>query len=147
VIGGDVGEAREVMDRVAEAMVGGDLEALRALYAEEAVYESPGRVLRGPDEIVAYVDEVRAAFPDISWEGLHKHEAGNVAIDEGYFTGTNTGTMTRGDGGAIPATGKSVRCRDCDIATVENGVITSHRVYFDMLDLLTQLGLVPAPDA
>jgi SnoaL-like polyketide cyclase len=49
--------------------------------------------------------------------------------------------------GKIPATGKHVRVRACDIATVQNGVITSHRFYFDQMEFLGQLGLVPETPA
>ena len=51
--------------------------------------------------------------------------------------------MTGPNGETIPATGRRVRLRECDVATVENGVVTSHRIYFDMQDWLTQLGLAP----
>jgi hypothetical protein len=33
--------------------------------------------------------------------------------------------------------------RGCDVATVEGGLITSHRIYFDQMEFLGQLGLVP----
>ena len=39
--GADVGEAREVMDRVTDAILRGDLEALKGLYAQDAVAETP----------------------------------------------------------------------------------------------------------
>jgi steroid delta-isomerase-like uncharacterized protein len=143
-----MGQARDVMDRISEALFTGDLEALKALYAPTAVLETAGQdVIRGPDQIAAYMAELRAAFPDVSWEELHKHETGDTAIDEGYVAGTNTGPMTGPDGGTIPATGKRLRARECDVATVENGVVTSHRIYFDMLDWLAQLGLAQEPDA
>jgi hypothetical protein len=62
--------------------------------------------------------------PTLRWEESHKHEVGATAIDEGYFIGTNTGSMTGPNGETIPATGMGVRARECDIATVESGVIT-----------------------
>jgi ketosteroid isomerase-like protein len=34
-----------------------------------------------------------------------------------------------------------VRQRECDVATVRDGLVTSHRFYFDQLDFLGQLGL------
>ena len=46
-------------------------------------------------------------------------------------------------GETIRATGKRVRVRSCDVITVESGVITSHRFYFDQMEFLGQLGLVP----
>jgi ketosteroid isomerase-like protein len=139
-----MGEAREVMDRLTAAVMSGDSDELKALYAPDAVAETPDRgTIRGRDELAAYMGEFATAFPDASWEELHKHETGDTAIDEGYFIGTNTGPMTGPNGETIAATGKRVRARECDVATVQNGVITSHRFYFDMYDWLVQLGLVP----
>jgi predicted ester cyclase len=83
------------------------------------------------------------AFPDNSYESAYKHESGDTAIDEGYFVGTNTAPLSLPTGESAPATGKAVRVRICDIATVQNGVITNHRFYFDQVDLLGQLGLLP----
>jgi ketosteroid isomerase-like protein len=137
-----MGEAREVMDRVTAAVMSGDSDALKALYAPDAVAETPDQgTIRGRDQIAAYMGAFATAFPDASWEELFKHEASDTAIDEGYFVGTNTGPMTGPNGETIAATGKRVRARECDVATVENGVVTSHRFYFDMQDWLTQLGL------
>jgi ketosteroid isomerase-like protein len=137
-----MGEAREVMDRVTAAVMSGDSDALKALYAPDAVAETPDQgTIRGRDQIAAYMGEFATAFPDASWEELYKHETSDTAIDEGYFVGTNTGPMTGPNGETIAATGKRVRARECDVATVDNGVVTSHRFYFDMQDWLTQLGL------
>lgn len=47
------------------------------------------------------------------------------------------------DGQSVPPTGKSVRVRGCDAATVEEGQVKSHRFYFDQMELLSQLGLAP----
>ncbi|HEV3486695.1 MAG TPA: ester cyclase [Vicinamibacterales bacterium] len=139
-------EAREVMDRVTAAVMSGDSDALKALYAPDAVAETPDQgTIRGRDQIAAYMGEFATAFPDASWEELYKHETSDTAIDEGYFVGTNTGPMTGPNGETIPATGRRVRARECDVATVENGVITSHRFYFDMQDWLTQIGLEDSP--
>jgi ketosteroid isomerase-like protein len=141
-----MGEAREVMDRVTAAITSGDSDALKALYAPDAVAETPDQgTIRGRDQIAAYMGEFATAFPDASWEELHKHETSGTAIDEGYFIGTNTGPLAGPNGQTIPATGKRVRARECDLATVENGVVTSHRLYFDLQDWLTQLGLAESP--
>jgi hypothetical protein len=37
--------------------------------------------------------------------------------------------MTGADGKVIPATGGRVRARECDAATVEDSVVTSHRFF------------------
>ena len=70
-------------------------------------------------------------------------EIGDTAIDEGYFIGTNSGPLPMPDGQSIPATGKKIRIRGCDLATVQGGVVTRHRFYFDQMDFLQQLGLAP----
>ncbi len=33
--------------------------------------------------------------------------------------------------------------RDCDVVVAEGGLIREHRFYFDQMDLLGQLGLLP----
>jgi ketosteroid isomerase-like protein len=146
--GADVGEAREVRDRVTDAILRRDLEALKGLYAQDAVAETPDQgTITGRDQIAAYLAEFGTAFPDAAWEERSKHEGGDTAIDEGTFVGTNTGSMTGPNGETIPATGRSVRIRECDVATVANGVVTSHLFYFDVQDWATQLGLAPESPA
>jgi ketosteroid isomerase-like protein len=46
-------------------------------------------------------------------------------------------------GESIPPTGKQIRVRDCDVATVEGGLVTSHNFYFDQMEFRGQLGLLP----
>ena len=136
-----MGQAREIMDRITAAVMAGDVEALNRLYAEDAVAETPdsGR-LEGRAAIVEYLLATARAFPDTSFD-LDKLEAGDTAIDVGYLMGTHTGPLIS-PSGEIPATGRAVRIRECDVLTVRDGVATSHLFYFDQLEFLLQLGLV-----
>ena len=137
-----MGEAREVLDRLTEAVFSRDKDATAKLYASDAVAVTPDQgEVRGNREIAEWSAEFLEAFPDLQYESLHEHEAGNTAIDEGFLVGTNTGPLVSPTGETLPATGKSVRLRACDIATVEDGLITSHRFYFDQMEMLDQLGL------
>jgi ketosteroid isomerase-like protein len=139
-----MGEARQVMDAVTEAVFQKDLEAAANLYAPDAVMATPDQgELRGREQIIGYLKQFNNAFPDNRYEPAYAHESGDTAIDEGYFVGTNTAPLPLPTGEELPATGKQVRVRACDIATVQNGVITSHRFYFDQMDFLGQLGLLP----
>jgi predicted ester cyclase len=45
----------------------------------------------------------------------------------------------------IPPTGKAVTLSRIDIWRVENGKLAEHWDSFDLHDLLTQLGAIPAP--
>jgi ketosteroid isomerase-like protein len=142
-MGGTMGEAREVMDRVTAAMIGQDFAAAAACYAEDAVAMTPDQgEIRGRQAIVDYFRQQADVFPDSGYESLRKHESGNAAIDEGYFTGTHTGPLPMPSGESVPPTGKRVRVRACDVATVEGGLITSHNFYFDQMEFLGQLGLL-----
>ena len=143
-----MGEARRIMDKVTEAAFSGDPARFGECYAEDATAITPDAgELRGRDEIVKWMQQFMEAIPDSRWEELAKYEAGDVAIDEGYVAGTNTGPLQLPTGETLPATGKQVRIRACDVATVEEGRITTHRFYYDQMEFLGQLGLVPDESA
>lgn len=137
-----MGEARELLDRMTDAVFRADAETLADCYAENAVAVTPdyGEV-KGRQAIVDYFRPFFEAFSDIRWEEIQRHECGDVAIDEGYFTGTHTAPLANPGGDPIPATGKRVRLRECDVATASGGRIISHHMYFDQMDLLSQLGV------
>jgi ketosteroid isomerase-like protein len=139
-----MGQARDVMSQLTADMFARNLDSVRGLYAPDAVAETPDQgTVKGREAIVAWSGEFFTAFPDARYESAHEHEAGDTAIDEGFFVGTNTGPLALPTGESIPATGKSVRVRACDIVTVKDGAVTSHRFYFDQMDFLGQLGLLP----
>jgi ketosteroid isomerase-like protein len=140
-----MGEAREVMDRLTEAVFAKrDLKSIAQCYANDAVAVTPDQgEIRGREQIIRYLGEFLDAFPDLYDEVVHKHESGNVAVDEGYVIGTNTASLPMPSGEAIPATGKQIRVRECDVVTVEDGLVKEHRFYFDQMEFLGQLGLLP----
>jgi ketosteroid isomerase-like protein len=132
------------MDRLTAAVMSGDREFLSQLYAADAIAETPdGPRLQGAAAITDYLLTFTRAFPDASFESARKHEAGDTAIDEGYFVGTHTGVLSTPEGD-VPPTGRHVRLRECDVLEVANGVAVSHRFYYDQLDFVSQLGLVAA---
>lgn len=140
-----MGQAREVMDRLTEALTSTpDLKAVAELYAVDAVAFTPDAgEIHGRDNIVDYWRQMTDSVTGASYESVYAVEVGDTAIDEGYYHGTNTGPLPLPSGESLPATGKSVRIRGCDIATVEDGRIVSYRLYFDQMDFLGQLGLLP----
>ncbi|MFC9247637.1 nuclear transport factor 2 family protein [Streptomyces sp. NPDC057136] len=140
-----MGQAREVMDRLTEALTTtNDLKAIAELYAEDAVAFTPDQgEIRGRESITEYWRQMTDALPGSTFESLHKYEVGNTAIDEGFYSGTNTGPLPLPSGEILPATQKPVRIRGCDVATVEDGRIVSYRLYFDQVEFLDQLGLLP----
>ena len=101
-----MGQAQEVMRRITDAVMSGDVKALADCYAEEAVAETPdaGR-LEGRSEVVKYLQTFSEAFPDASFEAVSELEDENVAVDEGYFVGTHTQPMALPTGETIAPTG------------------------------------------
>lgn len=141
-----MGEARQTIDRMTECMVTKDLDGLGSTYAADAVITTPDEGdIKGREAIVDYFRRFLTAVPDFAWEALAEYESGDTGIDEGWVVGTNTGPLTVPGGGTIPATGKPVRVRGVDIATVRDGMIVRHNFYFDQMELLGQLGLANPP--
>ncbi len=141
-----MGQARDVMDRASQAFFAKDFDTLRTLYAPDVVATTPDAgTLNGIDALLEWNRPLVEAFPDMSYELTAAHEAGDVAIDQGEVIGTHTGPFRLPDGSSIEPTGKQVRMRSTDMATVRDGKIVRHDFYYDQLDMLTQLGLMEAP--
>ena len=140
-----MGEAREVMDRLTDALTTHpDLKVIAELYAEDAVAVTPDEgEIHGREDIVEYWRQMTEAVPNARFESLHSYEAGDTAIDEGVFSGRNTGPIQLPTGEMLPATQKEISIRGVDIATVRDGRITDYRLYFDEMEFLGQLGLLP----
>ncbi|MEV2216963.1 nuclear transport factor 2 family protein [Streptomyces sp. NPDC050997] len=140
-----MGQAREVMDRFTDAVTAHpDLKVVAELYAEDAVAVTPDEgEIRGRDHIVEYWRQMTEAVPGATFETSHAYEVGDTAIDEGVYRGRNTGPLQLPTGETLPATQKEVRIRGVDIATVKDGRIVDYRLYFDEMDFLGQLGLLP----
>ncbi|MBM2811972.1 MAG: hypothetical protein HW416_2731 [Chloroflexi bacterium] len=82
----------------------------------------------------------RAAFPDARGTIENRVVAGNQAVGEVIWTGTNRGSMN-----GMPPTNKSVRVRAAVVLTEEAGKIVKVRHYIDVAGMLTQLGVMPPP--
>ncbi|MFD3498937.1 ester cyclase [Streptomyces sp. NPDC058676] len=140
-----MGQAREVMDRLTDALTAHpDIKVIGELYADDAVAFTPDEgEIRGRDQIVEYWRQMTEAVPEATYETLHSYEVGDTAIDEGFFSGRNTGPLQLPNGETLPPTQKEIRIRGVDIATVADGRIVDYRLYFDEMDFLGQLGLLP----
>lgn len=117
-----------------------DWDALVAAVADECVFiDGQGQVLRGKDGIRAYSQGWVTAFSDGKVTDVRIYDAGDTVVTEFVGRGTHDGPL-----GPIPATGKSVSLPYVEISHFDaDGKITSGRAYFDMLGLMTQLGVAP----
>jgi steroid delta-isomerase-like uncharacterized protein len=95
-----------------------------------------GDVFDGEQEVRAYFAEGRTAFPDQRNEVIAMHHADDAVIVEFDLLGTHLGRLR-----ALPATGRSFRCRMTAYFLFEGDRLVCERVYFDQLTIMRQLGL------
>ena len=139
-----MGEARHVAGEFVEAFNAHDEARLRSLDRDDVVFEGPGGVkLTGTDATTEYAMAWLRAFPDARMT-VHQTIVGDGwAVQEFTFEGTHEDAL-RGPGGEIPATHRSLSGRGVQIMKVEGGKIADVHLYFDQVDVLTQLGVMPA---
>ena len=118
-----------------------DAAAVARYMADDAIYEDValGRVLHGPSEIVSFVEEATTSSSDFRFEVVSLFTAGNDYANEWVMLGTND-RERRG----VPATGRSFRVRGASIGRLDtSGRIVENRDYYNLAELLTQLGILP----
>jgi len=131
-------EVEEVLDGIYEAVNTGNVALLDKLVAPDYIEHSEG--FQGVEPFRQQIITFRAAFPD-----LHV-TIEDLITDGGRFASrtTVTGTHT-GDLMGMPATGKHISVQAVDIGRIENGQAKERWGGLDMYTLLTQLGVIPAP--
>jgi steroid delta-isomerase-like uncharacterized protein len=139
-----MGEALSVAQEFVEAFNAHDEARLHALDREDVVFEAPGDVkLAGPDATTEYAMSWLRAFPDARITVQNTIAADDWAVQEFTFEGTHEETLV-GPAGEIPATHRRLTGRGVQIIRVQGGKIADVRLYYDQVQLLTQLGLMPA---
>jgi ketosteroid isomerase-like protein len=141
-------DPRTVTERGLEAWRARDAEAFAACFAPDATIVAPGGVeLRGPDGAKQFFAVWAEGVPDNEITVTQEYVCGSVVVQQAVFSGTHTGPLMVPSGEVIPPTGRSLSASYADIFEVEDDRIRSERLYFDQLELLTQLGLMPDPAA
>ena len=99
-----------------------------------------GDVYDGPEEVAAYFEETRTAFPDQRNELIALHHSDDAVFVEAMLYGTHLGSF-RG----LPATGRSFEMQFCAAFLFEAERLVCERVYFDVGTVLRQLGIAHDP--
>jgi quinol monooxygenase YgiN/limonene-1,2-epoxide hydrolase len=82
------------------------------------------------------------AFPDNRIDTVSIHADDRGGVHEGCFTGTHRG-MLRSPADDVPATSRSLNVRFCGVYEFDEGKVISFHLYFDQVDMRTQLGMMP----
>ena len=127
-----------------------DLTIFRKRHAKDCIIRWPNQPpTRGIDAHEAEAIAFFKTFPD-------QHLVNNpykVMIAEGEwtctiadFTGTMKGPMTLGDGTVIQPTNRSFKVDFCTVAHWKNGEIVEENLFYDLMGMLKQIGVLPAQE-
>jgi steroid delta-isomerase-like uncharacterized protein len=138
-------EAKKVLEQAIERWNATDRDGWAALYTEDVVYQAPGgaRISGLADLKEKYFDALVTAAPDRGSSDVVLCEEGEHVVEQTRYRGTHTGTWRNPNGVEIPATGRKLDFPFVGIFQVRDGKISSIRLYYDQIEVLTQLGLMP----
>ena len=135
--------AQEVGARFIDAFNAHDEERIRELTGENAVLEAPGDVrLEGAEATTQYAMEWLNAFGDARISVQNEIVAGDWVVQEFVFEGTHTAPLQM-PAGEIPATNRQLRGRGVQILRIEGETVVDTRLYYDQVQVMAQLGLMP----
>lgn len=132
-------ESEQLVEGYIEAWNDQDYSAIRDLVSESVVVRNPSApegVVRGRDELEAFMRGVLAGFPDFHVSVLEMFAGDNRAMYEAELTMTHEGEF---DG--LPPTGREIEIQELATCQIAGDRIQEYRVYFDQQEVFEQLGL------
>jgi steroid delta-isomerase-like uncharacterized protein len=119
-----------------------DPDRAASFYAEDAEVRNhgTGQHLVGRTAIREDLAGLMSASPDLRIEKTRLMSDGSSFADEFLWTGTHPGDLP-----GLPATGRPFRVAWAGFGEVRDGKIVRHVLYWNMTELLAQLGVLPAP--
>lgn len=138
----------DLMKKHLAAYSQGKWEEYKAAFASNVTYEEVAtrQIVKGVDNYIEFVKRWKKAFPDLKATVVGGFESGDEAVAEIEWEGTHGGPL-EGAFGSIPPTNKRGKLRAVIVSSLKDGKIVSTRHYFDILSLLTQLGVAPMAGA
>jgi predicted ester cyclase len=113
-----------------------------APWAADAELVAPVGQASGRDNVIGFVGVFQEAFPDLRLEIKQLLIDGPAAAAEGALTGTHDGVLHTPDGDVAP-TGRAVELRWAAVYLTDGDTLKSEHLFFDQMDFLGQLGLLP----
>lgn len=118
-----------------------DEQSWVGLFDPDATFSGPGGAHGSGTEMAKTFYHIwQDAFPDNQLKALQIVDGESAVVLEGVFEGTHTATLNA-PGRSISATGKRIALPFVSVLGVAGDKFTSFAVYFDQMELLTQLGL------
>ena len=135
----NINAARRVAETFSTGNVSNVSEFISPQYFNHESQVDPIRgQLRGPEEFIDTVKNLRIAFPNLRHEEQKIIAQGDTVISLLNVTGTNTGNFF-----ILPQTGKNISYEAAHIYRIgEDGKIVEHKAIRDDLTFLAQLGVI-----
>jgi predicted ester cyclase len=138
-------EIKDTADRFVAAFNAHDEHALLALHAADIKFNAPGGFkATNAKDATAYPMTWLKAFPDGKMKVRSEIVSGPWVVQEIVMQGTHTAPL-QGPTGTIAPTHKKVVGYGVQLLRVDNAKIAEARIYFDQLEQMSQLGLIPTP--
>ncbi|WP_239115302.1 ester cyclase [Planotetraspora kaengkrachanensis] len=132
----------DVKRRLTDAINSHDLDRVLECFSPDAVVVSPYGVAEGREQIAWMYEQLFTGFSDFTLTTWFEVTGTDIPmVAEWTSTGTHTGPFLLPDGNVLEGTGRRIAVRGTCASFVENGKITTHREYFDQLEMYTQLGM------
>jgi len=133
-------DAKDVVQKHIDAFNAHDLNA--EPWAADAELVAPGGHANGRDEVIDFLSVFHEAFPDLRLEIKRLLTDGSSAAAEGTIVGTHNGVLHTPNGDVAP-TGRAVELRWAAVYVTDGDTLKSEHLFFDQMDFLGQLGLLP----
>jgi ketosteroid isomerase-like protein len=126
-----------------EALVKGDVGAVRELFAPDAVVWTPAMEVASRDQLIEEISDQRTAFSIISIDAEPADIGPGAVATEWMVKAGHTGRLEFDDVMVEP-TGADLVLRGAMFAEIRDGRVVRLRQYWNEVDLIEQLGLLPA---
>jgi predicted ester cyclase len=133
-------QVEEVLRGIYRAINTGELALLTTYVADDYVEHTDG--YQGVEPFQQQIAAFRAGFPDLQITVDDLLVDGDRFASRTTVTGTHTGDLM-----GMPATGQRISVEAVDIGRIENGMAKERWGGLNMYSMLTQLGVIPAPQA
>ena len=138
---------REAFERGTDTFNAHDVDGFAQVLADDVVFTAPGGMRgKGKDACLEFYAGWFGAFSDAHVEVEDVQISGDVAVEEGTFTGVHDGVL-HSPAGDFQPTGRPVSLDYIQVLRFRDGKHVSFNLMFDRLSMLEQLGLIPAPTA
>jgi hypothetical protein len=141
-MGADLNHAR-TLERAIEANLTGDSAVICVLYTDDVQGSSPVLNISSAAELAVELEDREDAFSDVEIELAPLEVSGDKACVEWVARATHSGALVVDDDLVIEPTGRRFALRGVTVADFEGDRICAFRQYWDEVELLEGLGLIP----